>query len=62
MSKCNHPDCVDGVRYESTSFGLMNITKCEYCVSKEDSWEKSKAMMKAKFEALGYEWILEGKA
>lgn len=58
--KCNHPDCVNGVKYESAGFGLLNISKCEYCSSKEDSWERSKAMMKAQFEARGLEWKLEG--
>ncbi|MGB3160930.1 MAG: hypothetical protein WBA84_06745 [Carnobacterium sp.] len=56
---CNHPECFEGVRYEQSSFGLLNITKCEYCTNEEDSWERSKAMMKQRFEAKGLKWEME---
>lgn len=50
MSKCNHPECFDGVMHEQQKFGITSIYKCPYCVTDEQEidWNKSATAVKLK--------------
>ncbi|WP_155860383.1 hypothetical protein [Carnobacterium jeotgali] len=50
MSKCNHPECIDGVMHESLGFGITSIYKCPYCATdkKKSNWSKSETAVKLK--------------
>lgn len=48
MEKCNHPNCHNGVMYEESINGVVNMNRCPYCQRKELSLQERHRLLRKK--------------